>query len=148
MGAGSTGEARPAGRLLLRFLELQIPMTLGAATCLALGRSIADATGIAASYRPGTYAYAAGDVFFLTVPVAAWMLLRGRGRRHSGEIVLAMVAPIAVIALIGEVAGYPYLPWLVAGMYPAMSVGIGVVLLYRSSPRGAGRWWHAWLRQA
>jgi hypothetical protein len=44
---------------------------------------------------------------------------------------LAMLTPVVVIALAGELAGYPYLLWLVSGMYPAMSLGMSVLLVYR-----------------
>jgi len=44
---------------------------------------------------------------------------------------LVMLAPVAVIALVGDMAGYPYLLWLVSGMYPAMSLGMSVLLVYR-----------------
>ena len=44
---------------------------------------------------------------------------------------LAMLAPVAAIALVGELAGYPYLLWLVTGMYPAMSLGMSALLVYR-----------------
>lgn len=118
-------------RLFLSFLELQVPMALGAFVCYLLGRVISGSSSLATTYRPGTYVFAIGDVLFLTVPVVAWMLLRGRGRRSSVEMALAMLAPVAVIALVGELAGYPYLLWLVSGMYPAMSLGMSALLVYR-----------------
>jgi hypothetical protein len=126
------GEGR-ASRLLLRFLELQIPMGLGAAVCYLLGRSISGTPGIAAIYRPGTYVFAIGDVLFLIVPVVGWMISRGRGRGRwqSVQMALAMFAPVAVIALVGELAGPSYLLWLVTGMYPAMCLGMILSLLYR-----------------
>lgn len=114
---------RRAGRFLVPFLELQIPMVLGAVGCYMLGRLISE-TSLGTAYRPGTYLFAVGDVLFLTVPVAAWTLLRGRDTRRSLELASAMIAPVAFIALSGEVAGYPYLLWLVTGMYPAMSLGM------------------------
>ena len=131
MDAGPTSGAKRARRLLLRFLELQIPMGLGAAVCYLLGRFIAGSTGIAEIYRPGTYVFAVGDVLFLTLPVVGWMIVRGRGRSQSVQLGVAMVAPVAIIALLGELAGTPYLLWLVTGMYPAMWLGMILHLLYR-----------------
>jgi hypothetical protein len=131
MGAERFETLRRASRLFLSFLELQVPMVLGAFVCYLLGRVISGSSSFAATYRPGTYVFAIGDVLFLTVPVVAWMLFRGRGGRYSSEMALAMLAPVAVIALVGELAGYPYLLWLVAGMYPAMSLGMCVLLVYR-----------------
>ena len=131
MDAETSRPVRRLSRLLLSFLELQVAMVLGAFVCYLLGRVASGSSSFATMYRPGTHVFAIGDVLFLTVPVVAWMLLRGRGRRRSVEMALAMVAPVAVIALVGELARYPYLLWLVSGMYPAMSVGMSVLLVYR-----------------
>jgi hypothetical protein len=79
---------------------------------------------------PGTYVFAIGDVLFLTLPVVGWMIFRGRGRWQSVRMGLAMFAPVAIIALVGELAGYSYLLWLVTGMYPAMWLGMIVYLIY------------------
>lgn len=131
MGAERSESLRRVGRLFLPFLELQVLMVLGAFACYLLGRVVSGSSSLATAYRPGTYVFAIGDVLFLTVPVVAWMLFRGRGRRCSVEMALAMLAPVAVIALVGELAGYPYLLWLVSGMYPAMSLGMSALLVYR-----------------
>jgi hypothetical protein len=116
---------------LIRFLELQIPMGLGALVCYLLGRMIPASSSLAKFYRPGTYVFAIGDVLFLTVPVVAWMIFRGYGRQLSLEMAVAMIAPVAVIALVGELAGSTYLLWLVTGMYPTMCLGILFYMLYR-----------------
>jgi hypothetical protein len=131
MGANRFEPQRRVTRLFLSFLELQVAMVLGAFVCYVLGRVVSGASDLATTYRPGTYAFAIGDVLFLTVPVVAWMQFRGHGRRRSAEMALAMLAPVAVIALVGELAGYPYLLWLVTGMYPAMSLGMTALLVYR-----------------
>ena len=131
MGTNRFEARRRLSRLFLSFLELQVPMVFGAFVCYVLGRVVSGASDLATTYRPGTYVFAIGDALFLTVPVVAWMLLRGRGGRQSLEMALAMLAPVAVIALVGELAGYPYLLWLVSGMNPAMSVGMSVLLVYR-----------------
>ena len=131
MGAEELEPLRRVNRLFLSFLELQVPMVLGAFVCYLLGRAVSGSSSLATTYRPGTYVFAIGDVLFLTVPVVAWMLFRGRGRRYSVEMALAMLAPVAVIALVGELAGYAYLLWLVSGMYPAMCLGMSVLLVSR-----------------
>jgi hypothetical protein len=105
-------------------------MGLGAAVCYLLGSSISGSAGIAAIYRPGTYLFAIGDVLFLTLPVVGWMIFRGRGRSQSVQMALAMFAPVAIIALVGELAGSSYLLWLVTGMYPAMWLGMILYLIY------------------
>jgi hypothetical protein len=131
MGTASTETPRQAGRFILNFLELQIAMVLGAFVCFQLGRVISDASSLRVAYHPGTYLYAIGDVLFLSVPVVVWRRFRGRGWRHSLELALAMIGPVAIIAVVGELAGYAYRLWLVTGMYPVMSLGLILYVLYR-----------------
>jgi hypothetical protein len=131
MDTASTERQGQAGRFLLNFLELQIPMLFGAFVCYLLGRLIPDSSSLGAAYHPGTYLFAIGDVLFLSVPVVAWVRFRSRGWRQSLELVLAMIGPVAVIALVGELAGHAYLIWLVTGMYPVMSFGQILYMLYR-----------------
>lgn len=116
---------------LMRFLELQIPMGLGALVCYLLGRLIPASSSFATVYHPGTYLFAIGDVLFLTVPVVAWIILRGHSWRYSLEMAVAMIAPVGVIAVLGELARTAYLLWLVTAMYPAMCLGILVYMLSR-----------------
>ena len=118
-------------RILLHFLEMQIPMGLGALVCYVLGRLIPASSSFATIYHPGTYLFATGDVLFLTVPVLAWMIFRGHGWRRSLEMAAAMLAPVAAIVVLGELAGAAYLLWLVTAMYPAMCLGMLVYMLYR-----------------
>jgi hypothetical protein len=148
MGSVATGRPGQAGLFLLNFVELQIAMVLGALACFLLGRLIPDASSSSAAYHPGTHLYAIGDVVFLSVPVVAWMRFRGRGWRLSLELALAMIAPVAIIATVGEIAGYAYLLWLVTGMYPVMSIGLILYMLYRRvrfSDRADARAAPAWV---
>lgn len=119
------------GRFFLHFLELQISMSLGALVCYVVVRLISTSPNYATSYRPGTFLFALGDIFFLTVPVVAWMILRGHGWRQSLEIAVAMIVPVTLIILLGELAGYAYLLWLLTAGYPAMSLGMLVYMFYR-----------------
>ena len=116
---------------VFHFLEMQIAMGLGALVCYLVTRLIRASSSIATIYHPGTYLYTAGDLLFLTVPVVAWMILRSYSWRHSLEMVVAMSAPVAAIIVLGELAGYAYLLWLVTAMYPAMSLGMLLYMLYR-----------------
>jgi hypothetical protein len=61
----------------------------------------------------------------------AWMILRGQGWRRGIEMVLAMTAPVAAIIVLGQLAGYAYLPGLVYIGYPAMTLGVLVYMLFR-----------------
>jgi hypothetical protein len=122
------------GRFLLRFLEFQIPMVFGALVCYLLGLLIASSSGLATVYHPGTYLYATMDVLFLTVPTVAWMIFRHHGWRYSLETMVAMIAPVAAIMVLGQLAGlaaYDYLRWLLLAGYPAMCLGMLVYMLYR-----------------
>jgi hypothetical protein len=110
---------------------MQIPMVVGALVCYLVSRLISASPSYAAVYHPGTWPYATGDVLFLTVPVGAWMKLRRHCWRHSLEIALAMIAPVVLIIVLGELAAYDYLTWLVTAGYPAMCLGVLVYMLYR-----------------
>jgi hypothetical protein len=123
-----------AGRFLLNFLELQVPMVFGALVCYLLGLLITSSSSFATVYHPGTYLYAIADVLFLTVPVVAWMIFRHHGWRYSVETAVAMIAPVAAIMVLGQLAGlaaYDYLRWLLIAGYPAMCLGMLIYMLYR-----------------
>jgi hypothetical protein len=119
------------GRFLMHFFELQISMGIGALICYLVVRLISSSPTYAMGYRPGTFLFAIGDLFFLTVPVVAWMIFRGHGGRHSLEIAGAMIVPVGLIAVLGELARYPYLLWLIRAGYPVMSLGMLVYMLYQ-----------------
>ena len=123
--------ALKAGRFLLNLLELQISMSLGALVCYLVVRLISSSPSYAPSYHPGTFLFALGDIFFLTIPVVVWMIFRGHGWRHSLEIAVAMIAPVVLIIVLGQLAGFAYLLWLLTAGYPAMSLGMLVYMLYR-----------------
>ena len=116
---------------LTNFVQLQIAMSVGALVCYLIGRLIPASSSFATVYYPGAYLYTAGDVFFLVTPVVAWMMVRGDSWRHSMEMAAAMIAPVAAIIVLGELAGYAYRPWLITAGYPAMSLGMLVYMLYR-----------------
>jgi len=113
------------------FLELQLAMALGALVCFFVGGALQTASMLATVYRPGTVMFFLGDVFFLTVPVVAWMVFCGRGWQHSLELAAAMLAPVVAIVVVGVMTQSAYLMWLITAMYPAMSLGMLAYLLYR-----------------
>ena len=136
VGARVRGPAADFGRRLFLFVELQFAMALGALACLLVGRVARASPIYATEYRPGTVPYFLGDVFFLTLPVVIWMLIRGFGRRRSLELALAMLSPVAAIVLLGQLTRGAYLLWLVTTMYPAMSMGMLAYLAFRLGDRG------------
>jgi hypothetical protein len=59
------------------------------------------------------------------------MIFRSHGWRHSLEMAIAMITPVAAIIVLGQLAGVAYLLWLVTAMYPAMCLGMLAYMLYR-----------------
>ena len=119
-----------ARNFLFQFLELQFPMAVGALMCYLVVRLTSSSSSFAAVYHPGTHLFAAGDVFFLTVPVLAWMIFRGHGWQHSLGIAIGMIAPVAVIMVVGELTATDYLTRLLTAGYPALSLGMTLYMLY------------------
>ncbi len=117
---------------LWRFLEMQIPMVLGAVVCYLLVNLIPASSDLATIYYPGSYLFTAGDTLYLTLPVVAWMIFRGHGGRDSLEMAVAMLAPVAAIIVLGEMGGYAYRLWLLTAGYPAMCLGMLVYMLHRT----------------
>ena len=115
----------------MHFVELQIAMGTGALLCLLAGRLVGVSSRYAAVYHPGSGLYALGDIVLLTAPVSAWMTWRGRTRRLRLEISMAIIAPVVLVVVAGEIMGTDYLHWLVMGMYPVMTIGIAIFMLYR-----------------
>jgi hypothetical protein len=128
-----------AGPVLREFLALQVAMVIGALGCLLLGIQLRASSTYAAIYHPGTVLYFVGDIFFLTFPVVAWLILRGRGWRHALGMALAMLGPVAAIVLLGELLRYASLRWLVTAMYPAMSMGMLGYLILGVRARRSGQ---------
>ncbi|TME50349.1 MAG: hypothetical protein E6I60_12045 [Chloroflexi bacterium] len=108
MRSRSNWVAAYLGGLLRSFLELQIAMALVALVCLLVGH--VNRRG----YHPGTVLFVLGDLFFLSAPVVTWMVFRDRGSRHSLELTMAMLAPVAGIVVLGELTRSAYLLWLVS----------------------------------
>ena len=125
------GRGSKAGRFVLTFLELQIPMVLGAVVCYLVSHLASASPSYAAIYHPGTYVYGTADILFLTAPVLVWLIFRRHGRRYSREMMIAMIAPVAMIVVLGELSGFSYLPWLLNGSYPLMCLGMLVYMLYQ-----------------
>jgi hypothetical protein len=104
-------------------------MALGALVCFLVGRLVPPSSPFAALYYPGSYLFTAGDLFFLAAPVIAWMAGRGHDRRRQLEMAVLLLAPVAAVAVLGELAGWHYRLWLVTAMYPLMSLAMVVFLL-------------------
>lgn len=101
------------GRFLLHFLEMSVAMGLGMAVFHVLRLQLP--AGYAAAFEPGTNGFVIADDLFMTLPMAAWMLVRGHGWRHSMEMSASMLVPgaaILVARLLGSDAYFPWLPYM------------------------------------
>ena len=108
------------GRFVLHFVEMWLAMLAGMVVFTAV---------------PGVMALPAllhqlGMAVAMTVPMVAWMRIRGHGWRHGIEMALGMLIPwAAVVALVGLGAA-TILPWLAHAADAAMLLGmLGVMLL-------------------
>lgn len=120
-----------AGSFILQFLELQIPMALGAVICYLLARLVPPTSSFATTYHPGTYLFAVGDMLYLSIPVLVWMIFRGYSWRYSLGMAIAMVTPVIAIMALGMLTDDDFLTWLLIAGYPAMSIGMLACMFYR-----------------
>ena len=67
----------------------------------------------------------------MTVPMVAWMIVRGHGWSHSAVMAIAMLAPVAVIIVLRLLGAESTLPWLADASHPAMFFTMFIAMLYR-----------------
>jgi putative intracellular protease/amidase len=110
-----------AGRLSLHFAEMWIAMLVGMAVFMAI---------------PGVMslpvvAHQLGMALAMTVPMVAWMRIRGHGWRHGMEMAGGMLVPwVAVLALV-RLGAANTLPWLSNAPDAAMLLGMLGIMLFR-----------------
>ena len=117
------------GRFILRLLEMLVAMMAGMPDFFMLRNQIPASSIYAAAFIRGTILYDLAIAVFMTVPMVAWMIFRGHGRRHSIEMAVAMSAPffvINVLRLFGVNA-----PWFQDAEYTGMFLGMIAAMLYR-----------------
>jgi hypothetical protein len=81
--------------------------------------------------QSGTTLHAFLMAVFMTLPMVAWMIVRGHGWRHSVEMAIAMLGPMAIVGLLCQLGVAVYLPWLAEASCPAMFIGMIAAMLYR-----------------
>ena len=126
------------GRFILHLLEMLVAMQIGMSVfhlMLGLLRIYSNSRAVEA----GTTLHAVVMTVFMTVPMAAWMLIRGHGWRHCAEMVIAMIAPVALIGLLCQLGLDEYLPWLAALSTPLMFLGMILAMLYRREHYTTGK---------
>ena len=122
--------AAKTGRFLLHLLEMLIAMQVGMGIFhLMLG--LLRLYSRSGPLESGTPLHAIVMTIFMTVPMVAWMIFRGHGWRHGMEMVIAMIAPVALIGLLCQLGIDSYVPWLAGLSTPLMLLSMILAMLYR-----------------
>jgi len=114
--------ALSAGRFVLHFVEMALAMNLGMLLFMAV---------------PGVMAlppflHQLGMAVSMTVPMLAWMRIRGHGWRHGVEMAAGMLVPWAAVLGLVALGAANALPWLGGAAGPAMYLGmLGIMLVRR-----------------
>src|SRR5512144_1188436 len=85
--------ATSLGLFILHFLEMLLAMMAGMPILYVLRNLIPAASSYSAAFGSGTILSDLAMGVFMTVPMVAWMIVRGHGWRHSVEMAVAMLAP-------------------------------------------------------
>ena len=115
----------------MHLLEMLLAMMAGMVALSILGDLIPAYSSLYFAFRSGTNLYELAMVVSMTVPMVAWMTVRGHGRRHGAEMAFAMFAPVAVIIVLRLLEVDVYLPWLADIGHMASFVGMIAAMLYR-----------------
>src|SRR5512141_1318399 len=92
----SRNSAAKVGHFILHLLEMVVAMMAGMPILSMLRTLIPPSSIFAAAIKSGTNLSSLTMAVFMTVPMVAWMIVRGHGWRHSAEMAFAMVAPVVV----------------------------------------------------
>ncbi len=130
-GSQIRSTASQIGRFSLHFLEMVVAMMVGMPVLFMVRSLIPTSSGLAAAFKSGTIAYSITMTVFMTLPMVAWMIVRGHGWRHSLEMAVAMDAPVAVTTVLSLLGAAAYLPWLSNASHFGMFLGMLIVMLFR-----------------
>ena len=119
------------GRFTLHFLEMMVAMMAGMPFFFLLRNRVPASSIYAAAFVSGTNLSALAMGVFMTVPMVAWMIVRGHGWRHSAEMAFAMFAPVAAIIVLRLLGADASMPWLAFASHPAMFLAMITAMLYR-----------------
>jgi len=123
--------ASKTGSFIRHFLEMLLAMMAGMAIFHLLENLIPASSSYAVAFESDTNLYDLAMAVFMTVPMVAWMRVRGHGWRHSAEMAFGMNAPVAAIIVLRLLGADAYLPWLDKASHPAMFLGMLAAMLYR-----------------
>ncbi|MCC7372467.1 MAG: DJ-1/PfpI family protein [Chloroflexi bacterium] len=119
------------GRFVLHFGEMSLAMLLGMVVFHLLAGGRPGQGGTASGSAAFLVAWELGMMVFMTVPMVAWMRVRGHSWQDGLEMSVGMLAPvIAIDLLLVAGLGGPW-PWLQHLSGPAMLLGMLAVMLAR-----------------
>lgn len=118
-------------RFVLHFLEMTVAMMAGMVVLYLLDVVSPESSSLAPFFEYGTVEFDLAMAIFMTVPMAAWMLVRRHDRRHVAEMSFGMNALVAVIIVLRLLGADASQPWLVDASHPAMFLGMLVAMLVR-----------------
>jgi YHS domain-containing protein len=110
-----------AGRFVLHFVEMLVAMMAGMLVFHALP------LGLERTSTP----YQVAMAIAMTMPMVAWMRVRGHGWRHGIEMSIGMLAPWAAVLVLVGMGAASVLPWLVQADGLAMLLGMLAAMLLR-----------------
>ncbi len=119
------------GRFILHLLEMVLSMMLGMVVLYILDVLSPESSAFAPFFEYGTVEFDLAMAIFMTVPMAAWMLVRHHDRRHVAEMSFGMNAPVAAIIALRLLGGEASMPWLADASHPLMFLGMILAMLYR-----------------
>jgi hypothetical protein len=121
--------ALKVGFFIWHYFEMMLAMGVGAYLFELLVREIPASTSYTLRLWPGTFSYISGISLAMMLVMIAWMVVRGHGWRHSGEMAVAMLLPVALVAVISIQKGNTAL--FDDNYCSAMCVGMLAAMLFR-----------------
>jgi hypothetical protein len=111
------------------YFEMMLAMGIGSILFELLVGEIPLSTRYALGIQAGTYLYAGGVALSMMVVMTAWMIVRGHGLRHSAEMAVAMLIPVALVAVVSLVRTDGSVAWFDDNYCSAMCVGMLVAMV-------------------
>lgn len=121
--------ALKVGFFIWHYFEMMLAMGVGAYLFELLVREMPASTSYALGLWPGTFLYISGISLSMMLVMIAWMIVRGHGWRHSVEMAIAMLVPVALVAVISIQRGNTAL--FDDSYCSAMCVGMLAAMLFR-----------------
>jgi len=118
------------GYFLFHLAEMWFAMMLGMMVFMPVRFALA-ALGYTVLLDASSLAFQAWMAAFMSVPMLAWMRIRGCGWRQGAEMSTGMLLPVAGVLMLRGLGLLDMLPWLTNSEHAAMLVGMLAAMLYR-----------------